>query len=276
MSRTSSIAALLLAALAVLTVGCTGPDVGQRWPDANRHFMASVKGGVDIGGIWHTEESNLVDMESEWESTVFRPRLTADLRMRLGVELSGEVNYFLTLEDEEDWDFNGVPFSQNDMDMQGLEWRALAGYGIDVQHFGRISLFGGLAGRSIELNRELSGGGSSKTEADMYLWEVELRLVLPLNQEIVGVPMTFESSVAYGRLINPEADVEGAGAIEGDFGWVLRVRLGMDLAVTDRLSVYAGGFYEDLKIHGGVEGPYEWTDSDTRAGGGEISVRYRF
>jgi len=171
---------------------------------------------------------------------------------------------------------NGFPFSDNDLDMHGLEWRAMAGYGIDVQQFGRISLFGGLTGKSIELDREFDDGSKNSTEADMYLWELELRLALPLRKEIVEVPITFESAISYGRMIDPKADVEGAGTIKGDFGWMFRARLGLDVEVTDRLSVYVGGFYEDLKIHGGTEGLYEWADSETTAGGGEIAVRYRF
>jgi hypothetical protein len=260
---------------AAVLAGCAGPDIGQKWPDPNRALMLSAAVTVDVGPVKHTEDSNLFDLDSEWEATVFRPRLVVDLRTRIGVEVSGEFSGTFTTEEEETWEFDGFEVGDNDMEITGYEYRALAGWGTDIQHFGRVSLFGGLAGRTVTLARD-DDGDDSETEADLYFAEAELRLVVPLRQDLLDLPVTLRASASYGWLLSPEAEVEGAGTIEGNGGYLFRARAGFDFEVNRRINVYLGGFYEFMSIDGGREGLYEWADSETSAAGGEAGVRILF
>jgi hypothetical protein len=269
----------ILAPLALLAAGCRkGPDVGQKWPDADRKLVASARASCDIGQAKHVEDSNLTPLNSDWESVFVRPRLQVDLRTRPGLEVSAEFSGIFTDEDrEEEWELYGNQVSENELGISGHEFRALVGWGVDVQYFGRVSLLGGLSGRFVELERRLEGGEHRRMDADLYLWELEARLALPLHRDAVRVPVTLEISASYGRVIDPEADIDGAGTIEANHAWLFRTRAGFDVQLTERLSLYIGGFYEDLVIEGGVKDDvYEWADSESTAGGGEVGVRVRF
>jgi opacity protein-like surface antigen len=270
---------LLLAIAAMATVaacGCRPGAVGQRWPDPGSKLTCSARVSAEGGIARHRESSNLQPMKSEWDASVARTRLLVDLRTRPGVEFSAEASAFLTDVRDEDWEYDGWKVSEDQLKMSGWEWRALAGWGVDFEGFGRVSLLGGLAGRSVTLDRRFHGGDRDAQKTDMVLWEVEGRMVLPLRKDLLDQPVKLELSTSYGRLLTPEADVEGAGTIEGDYGWLWRVRTGFDFRLTDRTSFYLGGFYEILRIEGGTEGTYEWPDSETTAAGGEIGLRVSF
>jgi hypothetical protein len=275
---------------AAAAAGGEDRSTANRWVLLQKEHPGSTDGGgpasgairsrlrlsMDMGQAKHTEETELDGFTSDWESFLFRPRLKADVRLPGGVEFSGEAAGFFTAREGEDWEPSDFGAEDGNMRIAGWEVRALAGWGCDIEEFGRVSLLGGLAGRSLDLKRRSDSGESATTESDLMMWEFEGRLALPLARDLLDFPVTFEGSVSYGRLISPEAEVQGGGTIEGEGGWIFRARAGLDFEVNERLSIYAGGFYEFLKIEGGVEGASEWPDSESTAGGGELGVSLRF
>ncbi len=272
--------ALIAALAALVATGCRkGPDFGQKWPDPERRIVASARASTDVGQAKHVEESNLGPLDSDWESLVIRPRVQFDLRTRQGFEFAAEFNGFFTDGDrEEEWEFRGEKISENELDIDGHEFRLQGGWGVDIQRFGRITVLGGFAGRYLTLERQFDDRDSTEVDADMYFWEFEGRLALPLLKSKTQLPLTLQASISYGRAIDPEADVDGAGTIEGNHVWLLRARAGLEYQATERISVYLGGFYEDLEVDGGVtsDETAEWADSESIAGGGEIGVRFKF
>jgi opacity protein-like surface antigen len=273
---------LLLPAMltvAFAAAGCRqGPDIGQRWPDPDRKVMLSARASCDIGQAKHVEESNLSALNSDWESVVYRPRISVGLRTRAGLEFSAEFSGIFTDDDrEEEWKLDGEKVSENDLGIDGHEFRLLGGWGADVQHFGRITLLGGFTGRSLKLERDFEGRDSTEVDADMYFWELEGRLALPIKRGAMKLPITLEASVSYGRAIDPEADIDGVGTISGNHVWLLRARAGLDFQINERVSLYLGGFYEDMEVDGGTrDDTYEWADSESITGGGEVGVRVKF
>ena len=268
---------MALAAAVLAAAGCRPGSVGQKWPDPNRPLVFSARASADVGLARHLEDSNLQPLSSDWQAVVYRPRALFDLRTRAGLEFSAEASAFFTDWDQEQWEYAGLDVADNDLRIGGWEFRALAGWGADVERFGRISLLGGVTGRFTDLDRKFGDGSTEKLEVDMLLWEVEGRLALPLGPDTLELPpVTFEASTSYGRLFKPEVDVDGVGTIEGDYGWLFRARAGLDFRFTERTSAYLGGFYEILKIQGGTKGLYDWADSESTAAGGEVGLRVRF
>jgi len=271
-------AALLVPALT--STGCRkGPDFGQKWPDPDRKVVASARASIDIGQARHVEESNLGPLDSDWDALLIRPRVQFDVRLRRGFEFAAEFNGFFTDADrEEEWEFRGEKISENELDIDGHEFRLLGGWGVDVQRFGRVTVLGGFTGRHMVLERQFQDRQSTEVDADMYFWEFEGRLALPLRKSTTDLPLTLLASISYGRAIDPQADIDGAGTIEGNHVWLLRARAGFEYRATERLSVYLGGFYEDLEVAGGVSSDEtaEWADSESVAGGGEVGIRWKF
>ncbi len=252
------------------------PEIGQAWKNPDKQMIVRTRAGLDVGQLKHTEDSNLMQMDSDWEGVIFRSRVMADVRLRCGAEFSAEVNGFLSTKEDENWHWDFGPVEDNELDISGYEFRVMAGYGVDIDSFGRISLLGGISGRWLQLDREFSSGSTSNTESDVFLWEVEARFELPFDPEVVDYPMAFEASVSYGELLSPEADVDGFGTIKGDGGYLVRFRAGLNTELAEGVGLYLGGFFETLKIEGGVDGAGEWPDSESTAAGGEISLTLKF
>ncbi len=264
------------AALSVLAAGCRGLGPSPAWLEPGRKAQVVLKASTDVGQIKHEENSNLIDMDSDWEAWMVRPRLVAELRTRAGFEASVEVSGLFAGEDDEKWKVGGANVSSNQLEIGSWEFRTLAGWGLDVERVGHFSLLGGLAARFSEMERKFDNGRRTKFDADMYFLEGELRAVLPLRKDSLDIPANMEMSASYGWLLNPEADVDGAGTIEGDRGWLLRLRAGLDFQFSERASLYLGGYWEVLKIEGGTKGADEWPDSESTAGGAEFGVRVRY
>ncbi len=269
-------AGLMAATLTLCAAGCREPGPSPAWLAPGGGAQLLVKASVDVGQAKHLEDSNLVDLKSDWESLMARPRVVLDLRTRIGFEASAQASGLFTNNEDENWKTGGVEVSDNELEITYWEFRALAGWSLEVEDLGHFSVLGGLAGRFVELDRKFDDGSRAKVDSDLFFLEVELRAVMPLGREALGFPVNFEASASYGWLLEPEAEVPGAGTIEGDGGGLLRLRVGMDFRFSERLSVYLGGYWEVLKIQGGTEGIYEWADSESTAGGGEVGLRLRF
>lgn len=264
---------LVLGAVGLLAAAGCGPRTPYAgWPDPDRAVLCTVRLSVDAGTVSHRQESALVDLKSDWSGTMVRPRVAVEVRTRPGLELAGDFAGFQTTEQHEYWELGGAPFLRERMKFSGTEFRALAGWGFDVEDIGHFAALGGLSGRSAKIERR--DGGT--WDADMYFAEGEARAELPLPEESLGTPAQFRMSAAWGWLLEPEAKVEGAGTIEGDQGWILRLRAGLNVDLSRRAGFYLGGFWEKLDVIGDTKGAAEWPDSDTKAGGGEVGVSLRF
>jgi len=267
---------LLLTALLPAAAGCTPLPAAGDWPDPDREVAWTVSTSVDVGAARHKERSELQDLKSQWDSTFVRPRLVADARGKTGFEACVELSGFWTDEEEETSRRDGAKISENEMDITGYEIRGLAGWGVTFDEVGRFSLLGGVAFRNVEVERKFSDGDSAKLDSDLLLAEVELRARLPIPRSMMlKVPAAFEARASWGWLLDPEVEAEGE-TVEGDRGWLLRLRAGFDVEINPRTSLYLGGFWEVLDITGGTKGAAEWPDSETKTGGGEIGLRFRF
>lgn len=265
-----------LAGLAILlaAVGCTAGPVGPGEEQQVKILTTSVT--VDVGQAKHKEESILTDTRGEWSAIMARPRVTTELRLPGGLEVFGEASAFASDRDEETWKLDGVVVGEDDLELEGFELRALGGFGVDVEEIGRFSILGGVSYRDVDLDRRTAGADTS-SDSELPIVEVEARARLPIHMAATkDIAASFDASLSAGYLLEPEADVPGAGTIEGDDGWLIRFRAGFTVRPSSRLSFYLGGFYERLEIDGGTDGAAEWPDSTTSFGGAELGATWRF
>jgi hypothetical protein len=265
-----------LAGLAVLlaAAGCVTGPVGPGEEQGAKILITTVT--VDVGEVKHKEESILTDTRGDWSAVMARPRVVTEFRLPGGLELLGEASVFASDRDEETWKLNGVVVAEDDLELEGYELRALGGFGVDVEEIGRFSILGGVSYRDVEIDRR-TGGADAGWDFELPIAEVEARARLPIHMGATkDVAASFDASFGAGYILEPEADVPGAGTIEGDDGWLIRFRAGFTIRPSDRLSFYLGGFYERLEIDGGTDGADEWPDSSTSFGGGEVGASWRF
>jgi len=261
--------------LLLLAAGCTGSSPALDWPDERRALAWKATVYSEVGQARHRVKSRLQDQTSRWRSPLGGLRLAVDLRSRSGFEASGEVSSLWTNDETETWTRNSETASRNTLEIQSREARLLLGYGTDVEDIGHLSLLGGLAWRRLEMDRKLPDGDLASCKSGLPFATVEGRASMPLVGWESDPRVSFDTSLSFGWLLEPEAQVEGT-AVEGDRGWLLRWRAGFDYELTRRSSLYLGGFVERMDIEGGIRGSAEWPDSRSTAGGFEIGLEVRF
>lgn len=254
--------------LLLLAAGCA-----ERMEEDQPPFKVMVSG--QVGQARNRVESELTDSTGKWSSPAGGPRVVMDVHTSIGIEASAEVSALWAREDTETWTRDGQELSTNDMTVATREARLLVGYGADIEEFGRLSLLGGMTYRQLKLERDLPNGDTNNWDCDLPFATIEGRASLPIKADYIENRLLFETSLSFGWLLQPEADVEGT-TVKGDRGWLLRWRAGFDYELTKGVSLYLGGFVERMDLVGGVEGDAEWPDSRSTTGGAEIGLVFRF
>jgi len=265
----------LLFVLAAVGCGSGAAVSAPGAPGGEDTPVLALRVTTDVGEARHKEESLLTDVESEWSATFVRPRVAIDYRRPDGLEVTAELLAFMTPKNEETWKDGGVVVGENDLQLEGYEGRALAGWGVWIEEVGRFSILLGGSMRSVELEREV-GGAVADSEFDLPIAEVEARVSLPIRSAESELTGSFDLSIVGGWVVEPEAEVPGAGDIEGDDGYLFRTRVGFTINPHPQLSFFLGGFYERLELEGGVEGAAEWPDSTTNVAGAEVGAIWRY
>jgi len=256
----------------LFSIGCAAAPVR---PDGEPGIAWKVTAAAQVGQARNRVESRLQDQTGRWKSPLGGARLALDLQTPAGLEVSAEASGSLTNNETETWTHDGATVSKNEMEIRGWETRLLAGYGAEVEDIGRFSLLAGLTWRDVEMERNLSDGDSTRWDAGLPFVTVEGRASMPLVGWKSDPRLSFDTSLSFGWLLEPEAQVEGT-AVEGDRGWLLRWRAGFDYELTRSTSLYLGGFVERMDLDGGIEGNAEWPDSRSTAGGFEMAFSFRF
>jgi hypothetical protein len=241
-----------------------------------------------LSGGWakYTEKADIAPVNSTWDNYLLRIDMGLDAYDREYWEGGLNVGLFTTLTDTEQWDYDGIGrYQANDMSFRGADINANIGWAIsNSSKYISVTPLLNAGYRRVEFSR---GNISTTSTIVPELGEVKENF----NISYAGIGgridmgpvnnLNFYTSGYWAPLIYAPINNSALGRVKCDRGVIWHAEGGIDYAVSDRLDINLGGFWDLQHLKkaqrddSGIVN-FEMPDNKLETFGLTLGGRYRF